>query len=814
MKNVFSLTAGLLLALAGQAQTGGKITGMIKDGDNPKVIEAATISLLNAKDSSLVKATYSEKNGVFLFEGVKPGKYLVMASSIGHNKSWSKPIAIAATTEINVGTLQLVAADKSLKGVTVVARKSLIEHRADKTIVNVEANVNNAGSTALEVLEKSPGISIDKDGNIGLKGKQGVKILIDGKQSYLSGADLANLLKNMPASQLDQIEIMTNPPAKYDAAGNAGVINIRLKKTKVAGFNGSITSSYSQGQHYRANQSVNFNYRKQQVNIFGNISYRNERSFQDLVIQRKFRDKNTRELLSIFDQEANIRTRRQGIDARLGVDYNFSKRTTVGLLVSGFSNPDKFRNKNSTWLRDNNGVANAQTFSTTNMDINWRNFSGNLNLRHVLDSAGQEITADIDYVNYRSSNQQALSNYFFDAVGSKIAPSDTLLGQLPADITIYSAKTDYTRPLGHHAKLEAGLKWSSVKTDNNVQYDSLRNNIRVADNNRSNHFVYEEQIQAAYVSFSKPIDQKWDFQVGLRLENTVSKGRQLTTGEAFNRNYTQLFPTAYLGYKMNAANNFSLNYGRRIERPDYADLNPFYFFLDRYTYETGNPLLRPQFAHNAELSHSYKNILTTTINYYKATDLIESTFEQNEVKQETYVKKNNIASQEQLGLAINLALPVQKWLSINLYSNLNHNRYKGVLNNTQVDLRNTFLMSNLTAQMNFGKGWKASVDGFYRTKSVEGILVISGMGAMNAGVSKSVLQNKGTLKLSVRDIFWSQRFTGTAQYAYIDTRFRQERDSRLLTLSFTYRFGKGKPASARRQIGGANDEKGRVKSGN
>ncbi len=814
MKNVFSLTAGLLLALAGQAQSGTKISGTIKDGDNPKVIEAATISLLKAKDSSLVKATYSEKSGAFLFEGVKPGQYLVMASSIGHNKVYSNHFGIsAAVPELGIGTLQLIPSEKNLKGVTVIAKKALIEHRADKTVVNVEANINNAGSTAMDVLEKSPGVTVDKDGNISLKGKQGVKIMVDGKPSYLSGADLANLLKSMTASQLDQIEIMTNPPARYDAAGNAGVINIKLKKNKVAGFNGSITSNYTQGQHYKTSHSLNFNYRQQKINLFGNSSYRNERSFQDLIIQRKFRDKSTRDLLSIFDQEANIRVRRQGIDTRLGLDYSLSKKTTVGVQLSGYSNPEKFRNKNTTLIQDRNGTPEAQTLSTTNMDMNWKNFSSNLNFRHIFDSTGQEITADFDYINYSSTNSQALSNYFYDASGSKIAPNDTLLGNLPSDVTIYSAKTDYSRPLKDNARLEAGLKWSSVKTDNNVKYDSLRNNIRTPDANRSNHFVYEEQIQAAYLSLNTPLNKKWDMQVGLRFENTVSKGNQLTTGQHFSRNYSQLFPTAYLGYKLNDANSFSLNYGRRIERPDYSDLNPFFFFLDRYTYETGNPMLRPQFAHNVELSHTYKNLLNTTLNYYKATDLIESVFEQNELKQETYVKKSNIASQEQIGLAVNLSLPVQKWLSINLYNNLSYNHFKGFLNNTNVDLSSTYLTSNLSAQMSFNKGWKASIDGMYRSKRADGILMISDMGMLNAGISKNVMENKGTIKLSARDIFWSQKFKGVAEYSYIDTWFKQQRDSRQLSLSFTYRFGKGKPAASRRQIGGADAEKGRVKSG-
>jgi iron complex outermembrane recepter protein len=274
-----------------------------------------------------------------------------------------------------------------------------------------------------------------------------------------------------------------------------------------------------------------------------------------------------------------------------------------------------------------------------------------------------------------------------------------------------------------------------------------------------------------------------------------------------------LFPTAYVSYKMNAANTFSVNYGRRIERPDYADLNPFFFFLDRYTYQAGNPQLSPQFSNNIELSHSYKGFLNTTLNYSKTTDLMEDIFEQNEAKQETYVKKANIASREQLGISVNASLNPVKWLSVNVYANLSNNHYKGFINNTNVSLTNNTFTTNVSAQMNLGKGFKASTDAFYRGGGLEGVLFINPVWAANAGISKTVLKGRGTVKASVRDIFWSQKIKGIAQYSYIDTWFRQVRDSRQVTLNVTYRFGKGKASAPRRKIGGADEEKGRVKSG-
>ncbi len=810
MKKLFSLLAGVGIALCATAQN-GTIKGTLRFKDRSAAL-SATVSLLKVKDSALVKVAPGEANGSFQFENLRPGQYLILASSVGYLPVYSQPLTVAENL-VTAGELELVLADKNMKGVTVVARKPFVEQKLDKMIVNVDANISNAGSTALEVLEKSPGITVDKDGNISLKGKAGVRIYIDGRPSYLSGADLANLLRSMPSAQLDQLEIMTNPPAKYDAAGNAGVINIKLKRTKTPGFSGSTTSGFVQGRVPRFNQSANFNYRKDKLTLFGNASYNNNRQIQELRIQRNFRNKDTKELLSVFDQEADLRNNREYLDVRLGADYNFSKKTTAGIVVSGFYNPEKVTNLNNTYLKDKLGTVQSLTKATSAMDNQWKNFSTNLNLRHVFDSTGRELTVDADYSSYQSRSKQVLANGYFDAAGVKMAPADTLMGNIPSTIRILSAKADYAQPLSGKGRLEAGVKVSFVKTDNDARYDSLINNVLVNDRGRSNHFVYEEQIQAAYLNFSRPLSKKWELQTGLRLENTVSQGRQLTTGENFSRNYLQLFPTVYIGYKMNAANTFTVNYGRRIERPDYADLNPFFFFLDRYTYMAGNPQLRPEFAHNIELGHSYKGIISTTVNYTSTTNLIQDIFEQDEVKQETFVKKMNIASREQLGIAVNAGFSPKKWLSLNLYSNLSYNRFKGFINNTDVDVANTAVTANLSAQFNLGKGWKASADGFYRGKGLEGVLVTSPLWAANAGISKSVLKSKGSLRLTVRDIFWSQRFKGTANYAYIDTWFRQQRDSRQVGLSFTYRFGKGKAAAPRRKIGGADEEKGRVKTG-
>ena len=808
----FALATFSLLTSA-QTKT-GKISGSVIDGSQ-KTIEASTITLLRAKDSSVAKISAADKNGKFEFEKVADGKYFVLISAVGHQKGYSEVFEITQEkNSITLHTIELVPQTKALEAVTVTAKKPLVEQRIDRTIINVEAAITNVGSTALEVLEKSPGISVDKDGNISLKGKDGVMILIDGRPTQLGGADLANMLRSMSANQLDQIEIMTNPPAKYDAAGNAGIINIKTKKNRQLGYNGSTNLGYSQGRYPKFNEGLNLNYHVNKVNLFTNLSHNYNLNYNVLTIQRNFRDKTTKELLSYFDQVAKMRNESNSFNGKLGLDYFASKNTTFGIVVTGFSSDRNNNNRNVTDIFSSAGSLNSQTraFSTGKQD--WKNFSTNLNFRQALDTSGSELTSDLDYISYDSRNHTSMINSYFDDSGNSINKADTLLGALPQNIKIYSGKLDYLKPLKKGARFEAGIKSSIVKTDNNAVYDSIQYGGIAHDYNRSNHFIYEENINAAYVNLNKPINKKWGAQLGLRVENTNAKGNQVTTGEIFNRHYTQLFPTAYIQYTKDKNNSFVLNYGRRIRRPDYQSLNPFINFLDRYTYQQGNPNLKPQFSHNIELSHTYKGMLTTTLNYSRTTDIIQMVIEQNEAKNETFVKQANIAKQRQFGIAINASHPITKWWKSNIYVNAFNNKFEGIVNNTFVTIDATTLTLNGSEQFQFAKKWSAEISGFLRTPGLESVIQTKTFGMISMGLSKQVMKNKGTVRLNVRDVFKTQNFRGESKYSNIDAAFQERRDSRVVNLGFTYRFSKGKINQRKRSNGSANDEQSRVGVGN
>lgn len=819
MRNIFTMFY-LVIALIDYCQSaraqvafGAVINGQVKDKAD-KNLGFATVVLLQGLDSSLVKGTIADANGFYAFENIREGKYLVAASALGMKKAYSQLITIESKEDVvKLAPIVLIPQLKQLQELSVTAHKPFIEQKIDKTVVNVEASVTNVGASALEVLEKSPGVSVDKDGNVSLKGKQGVMILVDGKPTYLSGQDLANMLRNMPSSQLEQIEIMTNPTAKYDAAGNSGIINIRTRKNKQQGFNGSVTLGAGQGYHPKANESINLNYRKGKFNLFGVDSYRYNEGHQELLLLRNFRNSSTKELLSVFRQAASMTPLSQSHQYKAGVDYFASSSTTLGIVFSGYQQPSFFSNTNTTYIEDKNGNLINRTDANNHSSEQWSNEGVNFNLKHGFDSSGTEMTADLDYLEYHSLNDQFFGNYFYDASGIQSQPDELLKGSLPASIKIYSTKVDFTYPLKKHVKIEAGGKTSFVKTDNNAQYFNWVNNQWTTDQGRSNHFIYQENVNALYVNASKQFNPKWNAQIGLRMENTIARGNQLTTQKTFQRNNTQLFPTIYISYVLNKNNQWVINYGKRIERPDYQDMNPFYYFLDKYTYQVGNPYLKPQFSHNIELNHTYKGIFTTVLNFSQTHDIISQVLDQVDSIHTTYVKLDNISKRINIGLSLSGTLPITKWWRASIYAYLYNNRYVGKISGTDYDVSAASFMFNANNLFNFEHGWGAELSGFYRSRDIEGIMVGNPMGMISMGVSKQVLNKRGALKLNVKDIFHLQRFRASSRLNNIDVTIQSWWDNRVANLSFTYRFGKEGIEGGQRRKNSASEEQNRVKQG-
>ena len=814
---IIILAFSFFTAAKGQS---GKVNGVVKDGSS-KAIHSATVSLLRSADSSVVKFAPTNKNGEYEFLGISDGKYFVAATNVGYGRVMSVAFEVSASNPVVVAPVLVMAEQsKNLTGVTVNAKKPFIETRIDKTVVNVDASPTAAGSTALEVLEKSPGVTVDNDGNISLRGKAGVIIMIDGKPTYLSSTDLANLLKNMPASALDQIEIMTNPSSKYDASGNSGVINIKTKKGAAGGFNGSIMIGVTAGLfkprevfyiNPRLQNSFNFNYRKKKINFFGNYNPNFFRGKGSLLITRKFFNDNG-EVTGYSNIDTRFKFGNNNHTLKLGLDVYADKKNTYGVVLSGFLFSGHPTPVTANSLSDANHQLTSSMISLTENRIHFNNFSGNFNYRHLFDTTGREITVDLDYIGYRNTSNMLLTTEFYNSSGQQAFDDLLLKGHLPSDINIYSIKSDYTHPFKKGGRLEAGIKSSYVKNDNVVDYQRLSTDKWMPDS-RSNHFIYDENINAAYVNINSQL-KKWSLQGGLRIENTIAKGFQVTNDSTFKRNFTNLFPSAFVSYSINKNNTLTLSYSRRITRPNYQDLNPFTYFLDSLSYRQGNPYLLPQFTHNMELSHSYKGRLITTLNYNNTTDVISQIFKQNALTKIVFFTADNVAKFTNIGISITAPVPVTKWWNMNFFTNIYNNHYKGIYNGAPLDIAYTSFTSNMTNTFTIKQGFTLELSGFYRAKGVDQLTINAPMYQMAVGAQKNIFKNKGTLRLNIRDPFAWQQYRGVVEYGNVYAKMRNRFDSRFVAVTFTYRFGKNNqqaPPPRRRTIA-TQDEQNRVGS--
>jgi len=776
-----------------------------------KPIDYAGVGL--QKEGKTILSTTADTGGYFKFDVVDKGDYLVKISAVGMDS------IMVAVTLSNIKTVQLpdivVSSNiTTLKEVTIVSKKPLIEQKIDRTVLNVDALISNAGTTALEVLEKSPGVMVDEQsGNISLKGKSGVVIFIDDKPTYLSGEDLQNYLRSLPSSTLDQVEIMTNPPAKYDAAGNAGVINIRTKKSKVKGFNGGFSLAYLQGVKAKTNNSFNFNYRDNKFNFFGTVSYNVRNNFNYLDIDRRYEntDGSTN---SYFRQHNDITNTGQVVNTKIGADYYQSEKTTWGIVLNGMYRPSTNNFSNTSRLLNAESQLDSVILAHNRENDHFKNGGINLNYRHEFDKNGKELTADIDYIVYQNDRKQLFNNesYLPDMT---LISQDQLTGTLPSDIRIYSAKTDYTHPLSNGLKLAMGLKSSYTKTDNLAVYTNTVNNVTTPDYDKSNHFIYKENINAAYLNLNQDF-KKLSIQAGLRVENTGSNGHQLGNAmrpdSAFKRNYTDLFPTFYLSYKLDTAGNnqLGLKYGRRINRPFYQDLNPFITPLDKFTYYVGNPLLNPAYSNNFELSHTFKNRITTTISYGKTKDDADETIQI--LNGIYYSRPGNIGSTITKSISVDAGFDPTTWFNLHIYAEVTANEFKSAFYTGLLDTKGTFYYVQPVLQFTLSKSWNAQLDGFYQSKITYAQFVLGSRGQVNGGISKKVSAST-TLKLTVNDIFYSYRNTGVINnLALAEASYHNRNDTRLAVLTLSYRFGKAINNQRQHEANGAETEKNRVKN--
>ncbi|MFK7775842.1 MAG: TonB-dependent receptor [Saprospiraceae bacterium] len=803
MKNIL-LTISFLFSFFIINAQNGIIKGQLAD-EKGTVLEYANVLLLNPLDSTLIKGVVTNLDGGFIFEEVEKGSYLVSASSVGFNESYSELIN-SNGDEISINPL-ILTQGLELSEVTVTIKKPFIEMKADKIVVNVENSTVNSGNSAIEILQKSPGVIIDKDNQISLRGKQGVLVMINGKNQYLTGEELTRLLESMPAENIQSIEIITNPSAKYDAEGNAGIINIRLKKNNNIGFNGAVNAGIRKGQKLSYNTGLNFNYRSNKINIYGSGSMNEWAGFQDLVIKKviPFNEGET-----TFDQNSDMTDNERSYNTRLGIDYNLSDKTTIGVLYN-------FNEENNVWNNDNRTEitgTNTPGFNILNVigknEGFWNQHSINFNAVHNFDDKGTSLTFDADYSLYQSDFENTYDNDYLDENNEMVLAPFMLRNFEQSDIDIFATRLDFTKSFEAGYNLELGAKLSMVTTDNDTKFEALENGNWENQTNRSNNFVYDENVMAAYANVSKSFG-KINIQAGLRMEHTNSEGNSVTLESSVPREYTDFFPSLSLSHTIGEKHSLSYNYSRRINRPSYQDLNPFIGYLDDYTFSIGNPLLNPQYSNSFGVNYGFGNSFFVSANYSRTKDAITEVIEQFSSENKTFQTTINLDNYNSASLTLSKSIPWKEIgvTRINLTSF--YNDFQSSIPSGTLDNQNVAYHIYIGNEFNLPADIVFELSGTYQSNVTFGMFDIKPQYGLDLGFSKEILKGNGSVKIGVDDIFYTRRNEVFVRQDDIILDVFQRNDTRRVKASFKYKFGNNKLKGVRRRSSATEDEKSRIK---
>ena len=811
MKNLLVLIA-LLLSFSAFGQQTGTIKGVLQD-DNQETVEFATIVLRSTPDSAVVKTALSNETGAYELLNVAYGNYFVEVKYLGY-ADYFTPAFDFNTATYEVPQIVLSRGTTVLETAVVTSKRPLIERQLDRTVVNVEGSLLASGGNAVDVLEVSPGLMVSEDGNISLAGKDGVLVYIDGRATHLSGTDLLGVLENLSSDELSQIEIMSNPPASYDASGNAGVINIKTRKSKLKGYNGSISLNYLQGRYAHYNSSASFNYRNQNFNLFGTVSYSDRTSFNDVELLSNIRSLGTNELQTILNQSAGHVGRTRDLSTKLGIDYYLGENTVLGLTGKLGRLREDSDVENQIQLSNPNKEVTQTLVAPYTTEYIGKDMDLSLNFRTTFDSTNHGVQVDLGYVIYDDEQNHFYDNSFYDGTldpgETPFLREDSKLNW-PEKFEIYSGQLDYFRPIFNGATLELGAKSSYVEMDILLDFFNLEGGTYIKDPALSNHFLYSENTNAVYGNVGFDITSKLSAQAGLRVEHNIAKGDQLVRDIQFKRERTRWFPTAYLGYNINDDHDVQLSYGRRIVRPSYENVDPYRLYIDEYTYYEGNVKLLPQISSNFELGYlGFGGMLSATAYYNYIDDVIMSSIRQDPLTNETVNQPQNIAESHVYGFDINADIEVTNFLTTTLYFNYYNKRIEGNTNDLPFSIEGDVIDTRIINKFNFSDNWSAILAGFYATRDISGTYLREPYGKINVIVQKKFMDNRAALRFSVSDVFGWNRSVESSRFQNIDIDREVDFQAQYIRLAFSYKFSQGKLKRRKSRNSSNEEEKDRI----
>jgi hypothetical protein len=798
----------VLSVLMPSAQTGRGSISISFINEQKQTPDNVTVELLKGTDSTLVKIAITDKTGNAVFENIPFGNYMLKAGAVNYQRYSSLILTMSAENpSLVLQPVILLQASKEMQGVSVAAKKPFVQRLTDRIVVNVENSIVSAGSSAMDVLERSPGIRVGQNDAISLAGKQGVIIMINGKEVPMTGEELGNYLRSLPSSVIERIDIITNPSSRYDAAGNAGIIDIRMKKDQKIGANGTFTGSYGQGRYPKVNTGGTFNYRSKKVNLFGNVNHNYALHFNDMRTRRDFFENGA--FTGSYTQRNMIHREIRSPLARIGADYFINKKTIFGFIATGSKYLTGRSGNNNSLVRDQDNEHVSSFLTGADGKENYKNWVLNFNLKHTFDSSGRELSIDFDMAGYYRDWGSFFSTGYYDANGIPVQPLYLVRTDQDGFTGIKTFKADYNHPLVKGSKLEAGIKISFVNADNDVRLFDRSSGIEVLDSSQSNSFKYEENINAAYINYSKEF-KKFSVQFGLRTEQTNIMTYQVFDKVKLDSSYLKLFPSAFVNYKLSENNSIGFSLSRRIDRPSYGHLNPFRIFVDPSFYASGDPQIKPAFTWSYELSYTRKQ-LNIALAYSHTINPLTYVLIPSEAQPRVTVQTPiNLESFDYFGINFNAPIHIAKWWNVITNGNIYLGHNKGYVAKTEVNNKTLNGQFSANNTITIAEGWSGEVNFNFDSGNNTGVMKDQYYWILGAGIQKSLFAKKGTLRLNVTDILYKQWPRFRSLYTNYHEFLTAQRDTRVAYLVFTYRFGKNTVAQARRRTTASEEERRRA----
>ncbi len=763
------------------------IKGTVTDSVNAG-FPFVNIALLNAADSSNAKGTISDENGKYEFTKIRPGNYLLKFFAIGYAETYSGSFALDSLSELTLPAVTLRNKGINLNEVSVTSIKKTIEFKNGMTVLNVENSIMAAGNTVLDVLKRIPGVTVDNKNNISISGKQGVRIMLDGRMQQLSMEQVVSMMSAMSADQLTKIEVMKSPPVKYDSEGNAGIINLVTKKVNTKGYSGAINYNPGMGQRFGNSMYGTLNFKSNKLTVYSNINpmYKTFFDRYDYHKEVTYQDRKT-----IFDHTGDHENLRKYVSGKIGADYALTKKTTIGGFIANTVNDANPTEHGYVSINGYDDLGFDHYQYVTDDKVFWSNPAYNFNAEHKFDTLGTNLSLSVDYADFNSKSDRRSESVFFNNDASYAKPPQIYRSNNDTKIGIFTQKLDFQMYLKPTWLMEVGGKTTFVNNNTNFVFNRLDtiSGLFTTDTSFTNLYQYKENLIAGYINFRKEF-KKGSLSAGVRAENTEITGHNFTNGFKLVKSYLNFFPNVSFDYQLNSKHTIQLGYNRRLDRPDYSQLNPAKHFEDQYAVGAGNPYLNPQYSDNVDLVHVYNDWITNSVGYAHFTQLFSGVTYQNDSTKVSTFTQVNLDQSNYYYYNLFLQKQLKQWWNMEFSLNVFYVNYKSKINGTTLDV-NT-VSSNIYFNNDFilPKDFKIQLTTHYNAPTRSGPESYKANGSVDLGIKKAFSKGKFNIMVQFLDMFYTDISRSLYNFGNQYYTFNSRDDTRRFRLTLSYKFGK------------------------